>query len=427
MEIALAILAAGFLIFLAHLFSALFDKVRIPDVLILVLIGLLIGPVTGLVSPEALGKVGYVFAMVTLIIILFESGLGLSFSALRESMGRGTRLTVINFVASLAVVVPLSVLVLEMSVLEGFVLGAILGGTSSAVVIPIVSKLRLQQGSRTALVLESAFSDVLCIVFALGFIHAFEYHAVRPTVILGTAIASVLLAAVIGAIAAFFWASVLNRVRQLRGSIFLTPAFVFIVFGVTELLGFSGAISALAFGIVLGNIHSLERWKLLRLFRFKDMALFRSIKSVNLSEMEKAFLGEIVFLLKAFFFVYVGLSIHLSDLTLVLTALGLTLGLFLMRIPVVHLAMDKAITRFDASVAAVMVPKGLAAAVLATLPLQAGMENGAVIQEVTYAVILFSIIAATVLTFLIEKSRLRQLYASLFSRYASETDVDQRN
>jgi NhaP-type Na+/H+ and K+/H+ antiporter len=89
--------------------------------------------------------------------------------------------------------------------------------------------------------------------------------------------------------------------------------------------------------------------------------------------------------------------------------------------------MDKAITRFDASVAAVMVPKGLAAAVLATLPLQAGMENGAVIQEVTYAVILFSIIAATVLTFLIEKSRLRQLYASLFSRYASETDVDQRN
>ena len=42
-----------------------------------------------------------------------------------------------------------------------------LGGTSSAVVIPMVRQISMQEISRTYLVLESALSDVLCIVLSL--------------------------------------------------------------------------------------------------------------------------------------------------------------------------------------------------------------------------------------------------------------------
>lgn len=144
-ETTLVILSAGLLIFLAHLFSALFEKTRVLDVLLLVLIGLLIGPITGVVDRDNLGEVGNVFAIITLVIILFESGLGLTLSSLRQSMGQGVRLTVINFVATLGVVLLICRLVYDMSVLEALILGSIVGGTSSAVVIPMVSKLRVEK------------------------------------------------------------------------------------------------------------------------------------------------------------------------------------------------------------------------------------------------------------------------------------------
>ncbi|MBM4461922.1 MAG: hypothetical protein FJ012_01125 [Chloroflexi bacterium] len=421
METTLVILSAGLLIFLAHLFSVLFEKTRVPDVLLLVLIGLVIGPIMGVVDRDDLGDIGNVFAIITLVIILFESGLGLSLSTLRASMGRGVRLTVINFVATLGVVLLICRVVYDMSVLEALILGSIVGGTSSVVVIPMVSKLRLQSDTRTALILESAFSDVVVIVFALGFIQAVEHEDLRPTFMLGAVAASFLLAAILGALAAFFWSTVLNRVRQLKNSTFLTPAFVFVAYGVTELLGFSGAISALAFGIVLGNIGGLQNHRSLQHSWLKETALFRSLKlAFQPNEMEKAFFAEIVFLLKTFFFIYIGLSIPLDDSKVLLAGLGLTLALFLIRIRVVQASLDKAVTTFDASIAAVMVPKGLAAAVVASMAMEAGVGHGSVIQGITFAVILFSIVATTVLTVLVEKTVVRRLYASLFSKYAPD-------
>jgi cell volume regulation protein A len=413
MELALVIAFVGLLVFLAHLFSKLFEKTRIPDVLVLVLVGLLVGPITGLVSPAAFGKVGGIFTIIALVIILFESGLGLTVSTLRESILRGIWLTLINFIATVVVLDTLFILMFKMTVLESLILGSILGGTSSAIVIPLVERLRLQQSSRTVLILESTFSDVLCIVVTLGFVQAFKYHELRPGLILGQIVASFLLAAAIGALAAFFWSTALNRVRRLEDNIFLTPAFVFIVFGLAELLGYSGAISSLAFGIVLGNIQSLPLPLLKKITSFKP---------VKLSKREEAFFSEIVFILKAFFFVYIGLSIPLTNYLLLLAGLVLTLVLFLVRIPVVRLAFDTSTTKFDASIAAVMVPKGLAAAVLATLPLQAGIEKGIEMQYIVYAMILLTIISSTVLTFLVDQGVLRRAYSSLFSKYAPDID-----
>ena len=51
-----------------------------------------------------------------------------------------------------------------------------------------------------------------------------------------------------------------------------------------------------------------------------------------------------------------------------------------------------------------MVPKGLAAAVLASLPYQQGIEGGELIRDITYAVILFSIVFTSVLVPVLEKS-----------------------
>lgn len=61
----LAIAIVGLLIFAAHLFSSLFSKRRIPDVLFLIIIGLVIGPILHWITPEMLGGVGRIFTGIT--------------------------------------------------------------------------------------------------------------------------------------------------------------------------------------------------------------------------------------------------------------------------------------------------------------------------------------------------------------------------
>jgi cell volume regulation protein A len=41
------VLVIGLLVFLAHFFTALFRRTRIPDVLLLLLLGVVLGPLTG--------------------------------------------------------------------------------------------------------------------------------------------------------------------------------------------------------------------------------------------------------------------------------------------------------------------------------------------------------------------------------------------
>ncbi|MBA7656817.1 hypothetical protein ES703_64744 [subsurface metagenome] len=63
----------------------------------------------------------------------------------------------------------------------------------------------------------------------------------------------------------------------------------------------------------------------------------------------------------------------------------------------------------------VMVPKGLAAAVLASIPAQEGMAGGEFIRDVTYIVILSSIVATSVMIPLLEKTRLSNVYENIFT------------
>jgi NhaP-type Na+/H+ or K+/H+ antiporter len=142
-----------------------------------------------------------------------------------------------------------------------------------------------------------------------------------------------------------------------------------------------------------------------------------------LNETERTFFAEIVFLIKTFFFVYIGLSIQLTNWWLVFTGLALTVVIFLLRIPVVRLAASKQLPQLDAALMAVIVPKGLAAAVLATLPAQQGVEKGELIQGIVYAVILFSIILTALMAFWLEKMQLPRPYRMVFASYAAVPEI----
>lgn len=404
----------GILIFSAHVFSAIFSRKKIPDVLFLMLIGIVIGPLFSWVTPADFGVVGSVFASLTLVFILFESGTDTSIQNLRDSWKNLVQVAIPSFFLSVLLVGVLGYTLFGLELKAALLLGAILGGTSSAVVIPLVKQLPVSEENRTMLVLESAITDVFCIVSALAFIESYKYASVDVGGIIGKVVASFTLALMIGVAGGVVWSSILEKIRKIQNSMFLTPAFVFVLYGLSEAMGYSGAIAALAFGIVMGNTEYFE---------FSFLKKFKHNTMMRLESHEKSFFSEIVFILKTFFFVYIGLSIPFSDMQALLYGLLITVVLFVMRMLLTKFSVSNKSSNFDKTIISMMIPKGLAAAVLATLPEQAGIPGGETIKYITYSVVFLSILITSILILLNNKIGVKRLYNSLWGKGNQEENV----
>jgi len=146
----------------------------------------------------------------------------------------------------------------------------------------------------------------------------------------------------------------------------------------------------------------------------------RSPRSNSLP-VEKEFFAQLVSLLKTFFFIYIGISIHFGDMSIIYLGAAITVIIYLARIAMVWFTIPRNIPASDAAVVSVMEPKGLAAAVLASLPLGAGIAAGQTIQDVTYIIIFFSILACSIMVFLLERTAFAGVYQKLFWMFKKET------
>jgi len=404
--VAQVIAFVGILVFLAHLFSSIFSRTRIPDVILLIIIGICVGPLLGLATPAMFGEVGPVFTTVTLIIILFEGGLALKLNMLRTALAGATLLALLSYLLTMFVVGGLALLLTDLDFLQAFILGAIVGSTSEAVVIPLVRQLRVKEETQTLLSVESSINDVLSIVITMALVQAYIAGKFEIFSVSGDLIASFLVALVLGIVGALIWSILLNRIHVIKNAIFTTPAFVFVIYGLTESMGFSGAIAALAFGVTIGNIETIK------------IPIFKTLtvkEPSGLNETEKVFFSEVAFLLKTFFFIYLGMSLELISSWLIIVALILTFVAFVLRAPAVRISIRQALPAKDISVTAVMVPKGLAAVVLASIPLQQGVTGGETIKNITYGIVLFSIVLTSFLVVIMEKTPLPKLYAKVLA------------
>ena len=88
----------------------------------------------------------------------------------------------------------------------------------------------------TVLVLESALTDVLSIVGVFALLQIHTEGDVVPGRLVGTVLASLIFAAVIGLLGGIGWLMVLGKVRNVPNTISSTLAYVFIVYGLTEML-----------------------------------------------------------------------------------------------------------------------------------------------------------------------------------------------
>jgi NhaP-type Na+/H+ or K+/H+ antiporter len=405
MNTPIIIILIGLFIFWGHYLNGVFERKSIPDVLGLMLIGILLGPVFHLVDPASFGKFGPIFSNLVLIFILFESGTDLKIAEIKETFKESAGITFFGFLITWITVFVLCKIIFDLPVLTCLFIGAALGGTSSAIVVGLVKKIAVQPKTSTTLIIESAETDVFTLAIPLSILGFMTTGEISTNAILSQFISSLVLALLIGIGGAFLWSFILNKIPSFKSTKFSTPAFLFILYGIAEYLNFSGPLTALSFGISIGNLKYLEP---------KIIERIAPNQSIVLPKSEKDFFGEMVFLLRTFFFVFIGISIQITHLDWLLWGALITAFLFLVRILTVKLIISKDTPILDKATISIMIPKGLGAAVIATLPIQQGQADGEIIQSLCFSVILFSTIYCVSLFFLIKTEISLPFYSKIF-------------
>ena len=161
MQTAIVIILLGVFIFWGHYLSGLFERKSIPDVLGLMVLGMLLGPVLHIIDPLSFGNMGSLFSNLVLIFILFESGTDLKISEIRSSFRESAGITTLNFLVTWIVTSVLCNVIFNLPWVSSLFIGATLGGTSSAVVIGLVKKISVKPKTATMLIIESAKVPVL--------------------------------------------------------------------------------------------------------------------------------------------------------------------------------------------------------------------------------------------------------------------------
>ena len=401
------------LFFIGHFLQWFFVKTKIPDILILIVAGFVIGPAgLNIVTHEHVGQTGLVLATVTLIIILYEGGLNLNASSLIKSSLPALLLSLLSFflIAGLTTAVLAPFFPFPAALLTG--LG--IGSTSSAVVFPMIKPLKLKEETKTLLSLESAFTDVLAIIAFLSVLDSFinKGQSAAAGLLFGIG-AKPFLSVALGIGFALLWSFLRKLFAKLSDMPFSTEAWSLLTYGLIELFDLNGPIGILAFGCALANLNLLPGFA---------KGLF-NLKPVTNDEI--SLLKEISFLLRTFFFLYLGMLIQISSWNLLALAGLLSFLMFFTRyIAVRAVCSPKKTPYFDALLSMGMGPRGLACAVLATLPLQKGLEGGEFVQNLIFYIILISITGTSLFVIFGQKPFFQRRFAPLFRSYLPETKQD---
>jgi cell volume regulation protein A len=371
--VTLALALAGSIIVVGFLGNYFFERTGFPDMIFLIVLGMLVGPIAKLVDTGFIMPLAPYFAALALVFILFDGGMAMNIYRVFTESPRATILAVIGFGLSVAATTLFSAFLLmpDKPITYSMLLGTILGGSSSIIVISLASKIGVSEKCSTILSLESALTDILCIVFTLTIIEITIGGAVEPLAI-GQAIASKFaIGIVLGAIFGLLWLSALKRIARAPYAYILTLAVVLLAYAVSETLGGSGALCCLLFGIVLGN--EKEIYRMLRMEKPTETVIDAGLKR---------FESEVAFLLRTFFFVYIGLISTIGDVRIALLGVILSLILLLVRFGAVRIATARCSELVEERpIMSVILTRGLAAAVLATLPLQFSNENPTFMEQ----------------------------------------------
>jgi len=381
----LAFILAGVII-IGFLGNYLFKRTGLPDMLFLIVLGIIFGPVVGILDPSSIMGLSPYIATLSIVIILFDGGMRMNINEIFSESPRAVLLASVGFVLALVTLGLFAHYVMGLPLLYGMLFGAIYGGGGSCVaVLPLVRRVRISNKCETVLSLESVIDDVLCAVGSIVVISIIMTGAVDSAIIARDVASQFSIGIAVGVASGVIWLSVLRKVTEESYAYMLTLAVVFFAYSASEYLGGNGALASLLFGIVLGNEGAIS--KFLRSERTRNVLVDGGLKR---------FQEEIAFFIRSFFFVYLGLIAVGITINSVFWGVIISFLLLVIRYIAIRLATFRNPLSEKRPIMSVVLTRGLVAAILATLPMQYGLLYADLYLNITLVVIISTAIFSTV-------------------------------
>ncbi|ARU63036.1 sodium:proton exchanger [Tumebacillus avium] len=258
METVRELLSLVVIVLLAGMFGGRIARLmRVPDVAVFLLIGVLIGPILHVValSPESVAD--QLLIVVGAALILFDGGRAIGLGVLKNVWLTLLLLAVPGVLITAAVTAGAAAWLLQMPFVLAFLLAAIIASTDPATLIPVFKQVPIEERLKQTVESESAFND------ATGSIVTFAVLGVatgEQAFSLGGSLVSFFKMAgggLLVGLAAGLLAAVL--ISERRGGLFREYASIVVVtvavgaYLLGDLLGVSGFMATFTAGIVLGN------------------------------------------------------------------------------------------------------------------------------------------------------------------------------
>lgn len=375
------LLAGAIIIFLGVAGESFFKKTGIPDIAFLMILGVIIGPVLGIIPTNVVIKIVPYFAAIALILIMFDGGLNLDIRDVIKTAHYAVLLSIAGFITSVISVALVATYGLGWGLIESILLGTIVGGSSSIIVFGLVRRLPISDQTKSMLSLESAITDILVTIIAFVLIEMLISGILDPKLAAISFGKSVAVGLVLGFGIGIPWAYLTTRFQNAQHSYMLTIGILFVIFFVEKSLGGTGALAPLIFGLMLGNKQLISRY-----LKFKVPEISSDDPTHN----------QLTFLVRSFFFVFVGLLATIGRLEFIFFGIIGAVLIYLTRIGIVKISLRNRFSKFDNKVTVAMIPRGLAAAVVATIPLTMGLQNAEFYPQIVFVIILGSVIITTV-------------------------------
>ena len=304
----------GGLLILAFFANRLSKQTRVPDVVILITTGLILGPVSGWVNAGQFRIFTQYLGNFALILILFQAGYELHLREALRLLPAAILFGFLGYGLSFAAVFIVAFWTLNIPIHQILLLGAVFGCTSSTMVIPVLQQLDIRGSIAIVLILEAALGDIVSVVSVGSLLEMSQGDTLLAELIIGFFL-RIAVAVVAAIIAGFIWSRVRSQFSADRFSSVLNIGGILIVYALVSSAGGSGLLAVLVFGVTLANVSDEAKETIAG--PEQGVLIFHS---------------DLSFLVRSFFFVLLGASVEVIDRSYAIATVLIFAGLVIARV-----------------------------------------------------------------------------------------------
>ena len=163
------LLSGGVILAIGTLTGLFAQKIKVPDVAVLLIVGMLIGPdVLGFVNIKADSALNQIILLFGASYILFDGGASLRFAVLKQVWITIVIIATVGVVITAAITGIAAYYVLGVPWIVALLMGAALASTDPATLVPIFRQVHIRDRVAQTVMSESAFNDAMGAIVTFG-------------------------------------------------------------------------------------------------------------------------------------------------------------------------------------------------------------------------------------------------------------------